>query len=55
MATAPDDRVLDASRRALRRYGLQGLTAERIAQEAGITTEVVLERALASSATRSGP
>lgn len=35
--------LLDAGRRALRRHGWQGLTAERIAQEAGIS-RVTLHR-----------
>lgn len=39
----PDDRVLEASRRVLRSHGLQGLTSERIAQEAGIS-RVTLHR-----------
>jgi AcrR family transcriptional regulator len=43
VAIAPDNRVLDASRRTLRRFGLQGLTTERIAQEAGIS-RVTLHR-----------
>jgi AcrR family transcriptional regulator len=43
MASAPSDSVLEASRRTLRRHGLQGLTVERIAQEAGIS-RVTLHR-----------
>jgi AcrR family transcriptional regulator len=38
-----DERLLEAGRSALRRYGYQGLTAERIAQEAGIS-RVTLHR-----------
>jgi AcrR family transcriptional regulator len=38
-----DEQLLEAGRSALRRYGLQGLTAERIAQEAGIS-RVTLHR-----------
>jgi AcrR family transcriptional regulator len=62
MTGPPSERVIEASRRTLRRYGLRGLTAERIAQEAGVsrvtlhrhgvTKEVLLEtlaeRAIAS-------
>jgi AcrR family transcriptional regulator len=38
-----DEQLLAAGRSALRRYGYQGLTAERIAQEAGIS-RVTLHR-----------
>jgi hypothetical protein len=41
--------VLDASRRTLRLYGLQGLTTERIAPQAGISREP-LERLLLDGA-----
>jgi AcrR family transcriptional regulator len=38
-----EDALLEASRRALRRYGYAGLTAERIAREAGLS-RVTLHR-----------
>jgi AcrR family transcriptional regulator len=44
MAVAPlDDRLLEAGRSAFRRYGYQGATIERIAQEAGLS-RVTLHR-----------
>jgi AcrR family transcriptional regulator len=43
MASSVDESVLEASRRALRRFGYQGLTAERIANEAGLS-RVTLHR-----------
>jgi AcrR family transcriptional regulator len=43
MGSRPSDSVLEASRRTLRRHGLQGLTVERIAQEAGVS-RVTLHR-----------
>lgn len=39
-----DETLLEAGRRALRRYGWQGLTAERIAKEAGISRATLHRR-----------
>jgi AcrR family transcriptional regulator len=47
---APDDGVLDASRRVLRGHGLQGLTTERIAQEAGISRVTLHRRGITKDA-----
>ena len=50
MSSPPDESVLDASRRTLRRYGLQGLTTERIAQEAGISRVTLHRRGITKDA-----
>src|SRR3954470_18710707 len=37
MNVQPDDTLLDAGRRAMRRWGYHGATVERIAEEAGVS------------------
>lgn len=48
--TEIDEQVLAAGRRALRRFGYQGTTAERIAQEAGLSRVTLHRRGISKDA-----